>query len=285
MSIGVICRMNQARSIFVEGVLTKNFPELDFFSSGVEALSGSAPIDGVEELAKVWEIDLSKKRSSSIQDDQNEILEAELIICAEMEFEQLIRRLGYSGKVINFEQLVTDSFFMPLDPNGLEVDKFKRELAKSAALSIKAVRSHLGLFFANSITVVTPNSANDSNLALAHAIMEARIKNAILVDADFRAPNLVEINEQGLEVVEFDIHNLDQLALEVITNQQILTHQYQINHPGQVLLSPIFNTFLQKLTQARPVVLLTAPRYTNANRLSDSYIFSAYTDDISIISA
>jgi len=277
--------MNQARSIFVEGVLTKNFPELDFFSSGVEALSGSAPIDGVEELAKVWEIDLSKKRSSSIQDDQNEILEAELIICAEMEFEQLIRRLGYSGKVINFEQLVTDSFFMPLDPNGLEVDKFKRELAKSAALSIKAVRSHLGLYFANSITVVTPNSANDSNLALAHAIMEARIKNAILVDADFRAPNLVEIKEQGLQVVEFDIHNLDQLALEVITNQQILTHQYQINHPGQVLLSPLFNTFLQKLTQARPVVLLTAPRYTNANRLSDSYIFSAYTDDISIISA
>jgi hypothetical protein len=202
-----------------------------------------------------------------------------------MEFEQLIRRLGYSGKVINFEQLVTDSFFMPLDPNGLKVDKFRRELAKSAALSIKAVRSHLGLYFANSITVVTPNSANDSNLALAHAIMEARIKNAILVDADFRAPNLVEIKEQGLEVVEFDIHNLDQLALEVITNQQILTHQYQINHPGQVLLSPLFNTFLQKLTQARPVVLLTAPRYTNANRLSDSYIFSAYTDDISIISA
>jgi len=285
MSIGVICRMNQARSIFVEGVLTKNFPELDFFSSGVEALSGSAPIDGVEELAKVWEIDLSKKRSSSIQDDQNEILEAELIICAEMEFEQLIRRLGYSGKVINFEQLVTDSFFMPLDPNGFKVDKFKRELAKSAALSIKAVRSHLGLYFANSITVVTPNSANDSNLALAHAMMEAQINNTILVDADFRAPNLVEIKEQGLEVVEFDIHNLDQLALEVITNQQILTHQYQINHPGQVLLSPLFNTFLQKLTQARPVVLLTAPRYTNANRLSDSYIFSAYTDDISIISA
>jgi hypothetical protein len=202
-----------------------------------------------------------------------------------MEFEQLIRRLGYSGKVINFEQLVTDSFFMPLDPNGLKVDKFRRELAKSAALSIKAVRSHLGLSFANSIKVVTPNSANDSNLALAHAIMEATIKNAILVDADFRAPNLVEIKEQGLEVVEFDIHNLDQLALEVITNQQILTHQYQINHPGQVLLSPLFNTFLQKLTQARPVVLLTAPRYTNANRLSDSYIFSAYTDDISIISA
>ena len=285
MSIGVICRMNQARSIFVEGVLTKNFPELDFFSSGVEALSGSAPIDGVEELAKVWGIDLSKKRSSSIQDDQNEILEAELIICAEMEFEQLIRRLGYSGKVINFEQLVTDSFFMPLDPNGFKVDKFKRELAKSAALSIKAVRSHLGLYFANSITVVTPNSANDSNLALAHAMMEAQINNTILVDADFRAPNLVEIKEQGLEVVEFDIHNLDQLALEVITNQQILTHQYQINHPGQVLLSPLFNTFLQKLTQARPVVLLTAPRYTNANRLSDSYIFSAYTDDISIISA
>ena len=285
MSIGVICRMNQARSIFVEGVLTKNFPELDFFSSGVQAVSGSATIDGVEELAKVWEIELTKKRSSTIQEDLSEILEAELIICAEMAFEPAIRLLGYSGKVLNFEQLVTDSFFMPLDPNGFKVDKFKRELAKSAALSIKAVRSHLGLYFANSITVVTPNSANDSNLALAHAMMEAQINNTILVDADFRAPNLAEIKEQGLEVVEFDIHNLEQLTLEVITNQQILTHQYQINHPGQVLLSPLFNTFLQKLTQARPVVLLTAPRYTNANRLSDSYIFSAYTDDISIISA
>ena len=277
--------MNQARSIFAEGVLTKNFPELEFFSSGVEAQSGSSLIDGVEELAKVWEISLTKKRSSSIQEDQSEILEAELIICAEMQFEPLIRKLGYSGKVLNFEQLVTDSFFMPLDPNGLSVDKFKRELAKTAAIAIKAVRSHLRLEFSNSITVVTPNSASDSNLALAHALMESKINNAILVDADFRAPNLSEIKEQGLEEIEFDIQNLDQLSYEIITNQQILTHQYQINHPGQVLLSPNFNTFLQKLTQDRPAVLLTAPRYTNANRLSDSYIFSAYTDNISVISA
>jgi len=277
--------MNQARSIFAEGVLTKNFPELEFFSSGVEAQSGSSLIDGVEELAKIWEISLTKKRSSSIQEDQSEILEAELIICAEMQFEPLIRKLGYSGKVLNFEQLVTDSFFMPLDPNGLSVDKFKRELAKTAAIAIKAVRSHLRLEFSNSITVVTPNSASDSNLALAHALMESKINNAILVDADFRAPNLSEIKEQGLEEIEFDIQNLDQLSYEIITNQQILTHQYQINHPGQVLLSPNFNTFLQKLTQDRPAVLLTAPRYTNANRLSDSYIFSAYTDNISVISA
>ena len=174
---------------------------------------------------------------------------------------------------------------MPLDPNGLSVDKFKRELAKTAAIAIKAVRSHLRLEFSNSITVVTPNSASDSNLALAHALMESKINNAILVDADFRAPNLLEIKEQGLEGIEFDIQNLDQLSYEIITNQQILTHQYQINHPGKVLLSPNFNTFLQKLTQDRPAVLLTAPRYTNANRLSDSYIFSAYTDNISVISA
>ena len=285
MSIGIICRMNQARSIFAEGVLTRNFPDFEFFSSGVEAKSGSPLIDGVEELAKVWEINLTKKRSSSIQDDQSEILESDLIICAEMQFEPLVRRLGYSGKVLNFEQLVNDSFFMPLDPNGLNVDKFKRELAKTAAISIKAVRGHLGLHFANSIIVVTPNSASDSNLALAHAVMEAKINNAILVDADFRAPNLAEIKEQGLDVVEFDIHNFDQVSLEALSNQQILTHRYQINHPGQILLAPLFETFLQKLTQERPLVLLTAPRYTNANRLSDSYIFSAYTDNISVISA
>jgi protein-tyrosine-phosphatase len=285
MSIGVICRMNQARSIFVEGVLTKNFPELDFFSSGVEAVSGSAVIDGVEELAKTWEIELTKKRSSTIQEDMPEILEAELIICTEMAFEQAIRLLGYNGKVLNFEQLVTDSFFMPLDPEGLFVDKFRRELAKAAAISIKAVRSHLGLSFANPIKVVTPNSAADSNLALAHSVMEARIDNAILIDADFRAPNLAEIKEQGLETVEFDIKNFDQKLLEKITNQNILTHQYQINHPGQILLNPLFANFLQILTQDRPIVLLTAPRYTNSLRLSDSYIFSAYTDNISVISA
>jgi protein-tyrosine-phosphatase len=285
MSIGVICRMNQARSIFVEGVLTKNFPELDFFSSGVEAVSGSAVIDGVEELAKTWEIELTKKRSSTIQEDMPEILEAELIICTEMAFEQAIRLLGYSGKVLNFEQLVTDSFFMPLDPEGLFVDKFRRELAKAAAISIKAVRSHLGLSFANPIKVVTPNSAADSNLALAHSVMEAKIDNAILIDADFRAPNLSEIKEQGLETVEFDIKNFDQKLLEKITNQNILTHQYQINHPGQILLNPLFANFLQILTQDRPIVLLTAPRYTNSLRLSDSYIFSAYTDNISVISA
>ena len=93
------------------------------------------------------------------------------------------------------------------------------------------------------------------------------------------------LKEKGEEVIEFDIKNFDQLPLESITNQQILTHQYQINHPGQILLAPIFTTFLQRLTQVRPVVLLTAPRYTNSLRLSDSYIFSAYTDNISVISA
>ncbi|NCZ57919.1 MAG: hypothetical protein EBY75_06375, partial [Actinobacteria bacterium] len=79
--------MNQARSPFAEGVLTKNFPEHEFFSSGVEAVTGSELIDGVAELAKVWDIELTKKRSSSINDDLAEILEAELIICAELKFE------------------------------------------------------------------------------------------------------------------------------------------------------------------------------------------------------
>lgn len=285
MSIGVICRMNQARSPFAEGVLTKNFPEHEFFSSGIEAVTGSELIDGVAELAKVWDIELTKKRSSSINDDLAEILDAELIICAELKFESYIRRLGYLGKIVCFEHLVTDSFFMPLDPEGFRVDKFKRELAKTAALSIKAVREHLGISFANSIKVITPNSTSDSDLALSHAIMESKINNAILVDVDFRAPNTQAIKEQQLNLIEFDIKDLTTLPTLEGLASAVLSHKYQLNHPGEVLLSPTFASFLSHLTQLHPVTLLTAPRYTSSNRLSDSFIISAYADKISLISA
>lgn len=285
MLVAVICRMNQARSPFVQGVLLKNFGDHQIISSGFEAIHGHNLIDGVAELAKSWDIPLPKKTSSQLQDDKAELLKADLIICAEERFEAGVRELGFTGKVISFEKLLLDPSFMPLDPEGLTDDKFKRELAKASALAIRAVRDELSLTFPNPILVVTPNGTTDCDLALTSALMEARLRDAILVDADLRAPNTAGIRELNLTSIEFDLNDLDNLQLPTDNASQILTHKYQVNHPGQFLLSPIWSNFLMKLTQDRPVVLLTAPRYTPSTRLPESFLISAYASEISLISS
>ena len=285
MLVAVICRMNQARSPFVQGVLLKNFGDHQIISSGFEAIPGNNLIGGVEELAKSWDIPLPKKKSTQLQDDKAELLKADLIICAEARFEGAVRELGYSGKITSFESLIFDPSFMPLDPEGLTVDKFKREIAKASAVAIRAVRNELSLTFPNPILVVTPNGTTDCDLALTHAVMEAKLRDAILVDADLRAPNTAGIRELNLTSIEFDLNDLDNLQLPTDNASQILTHKYQVNHPGQFLLSPIWSNFLMKLTQHRPVVLLTAPRYTPSTRLPESFLISAYASAISLISS
>ena len=285
MLVAVICRMNQARSPFAQGVLIKNFNDHQIISSGFEAIPGYGLIEGLEELAKSWDIPLPKKHSTQLQGDKAELLKADLIICAEARFEDAVRELGYVGKMISFEDLTFDPSFMPLDPDGLTIDKFKRELAKSAALAIRAVRAELSLTFPNSILVVTPNGDSDCELALTHAVMEAKLRDAILVDADLRAPNTVGIRELNLESIEFDLNDLESLQIPSPNSLQILTHKYQVNHPGQYLLSPIWSNFLMQLTQHRPVVLLTAPRYTQSSRLPEPFLISAYATEISLISS
>ena len=285
MRIVTVCRMNQARSPFAQAVLERNFPEDHISSTGVVAVGGYSVPDAVRETASRWGVPITQIQSRALSDVAPEIMSADLVITAEKSQINAIRNLGYKGLIRNYEEIVEDPDFVPMDPVGLIPDAMSRELGKVGALTLRAAIEAKGFEHQNNIHVVIPHGVSDMALALANAQMSRLAENAILIDCDLRAPLIHEIEDLGLERIFFDIDQIDSMDLTPITSQQILTHPRQVDFPEKYFLSPAWREWIQRLADRSPVVLITAPRHSQARRLADSYLASYMADEFSVISA
>jgi protein-tyrosine-phosphatase len=277
--------MNQARSPFAQAVLERNFPEDHISSTGVVAVGGYSVPDAVRETASRWGVPITQIQSRALSDVAPEIMSADLVITAEKSQINAIRNLGYKGLIRNYEEIVEDPDFVPMDPVGLIPDAMSRELGKVGALTLRAAIEAKGFEHQNNIHVVIPHGVSDMALALANAQMSRLAENAILIDCDLRAPLIHEIEDLGLERFFFDIDQIDSMDLTPITSQQILTHPRQVDFPEKYFLSPAWREWIQRLADRSPVVLITAPRHSQARRLADSYLASYMADEFSVISA
>lgn len=285
MRIVTVCRMNQARSPFAQAVLERNFPEDHISSTGVVAVGGYSVPDAVRETASRWGVPITQIQSRALSDVAPEIMSADLVITAEKSQINAIRNLGYKGLLRNYEEIIEDLDFIPMDPVGLFPDAMSRELGKVGALTLRAVIEAKGFEHQNNIHAVIPHGVSDMALALANAQMSRLAENAILIDCDLRAPLIHEIEDLGLERIFFDIDQIDSMDLTPITSHQILTHPRQVDFPEKYFLSPAWREWIQRLADRSPVVMITAPRHSQARRLADSYLASYMADEFSVISA
>ena len=284
MRIVTVCRMNQARSPFAQAVLERNFPEDQISSSGVYAIEGSEVSGAVIEIAKNWQVPISSVKSRPLSKASREFAEADLVIVAENTQRDAVRNLGYAGEIRSFEEIVEDPDFTPIDPVGLLPDAMSRELGKVGALTLRAAIDAKGYPHLNTIQAVIPHGVTDLTLALANAQLTRTAENAILIDADLRAPIHEDLGEMGLERIYYDIETVAGGELPTLLPNQILTHQRQVDFPERYFLSPTWREWIQKLAEQMPVVMITAPRHSKARRLADSYLASYMADSFSVIS-
>ena len=130
--------MNQARSPFAQAVLERNFPEDHISSTGVVAVGGYSVPDAVRETASRWGVPITQIQSRALSDVAPEIMSADLVITAEKSQINAIRNLGYKGLLRNYEEIIEDLDFIPMDPVGLFPDAMSRELGKVGALTLRA---------------------------------------------------------------------------------------------------------------------------------------------------
>jgi protein-tyrosine-phosphatase len=284
MHIGLVCTMNQARSPFAEMVLAANFPEHDFFSTGVKAIYGTPIMDSVAAAAKEWGLQSPKKGSTTIYNDEAKILISDLIVVAESDQKKSISEMGYSKSIRAYSEIFEDPDFTPRDPEGLPFDALKRELGKVVAVSLRAVLDADGYSHKYPVIAVTPHGVSDLGMALAHAQLERVDRKAILIDGDIRAPHDMEIANAGLERVFFDISKLDECDYASLAPNQILTHIREVDYPEKFFVKGLWRNFLGKMSQIAPVVVLTAPRHSHMRKLADSYLASYMADEFSVIS-
>lgn len=275
--------MNQARSPFAAAVLARLFPDETFHSSGIAANTSSNFLEQVVATATSWQIPMAKGESKSITDDRQAILNSDLVICAESGYAKPIRDLGYLGKIICFEELLPEMDFMPQDPEGLGLDKLRRELGKSACLATRALLQIKPPRNGFVILAVIPNGTTDLQLALTQAQFERDIRGAVLIDSDLRSPYIAESKELGLKRKLFDCLDLNP-NLE-IAKDEILSHCRDLETPEAIFLDPRWLEFVSTIAQKSPVVLICAPRNTKVRPLADSYLAAILADEISIISS
>ena len=285
MRIVTVCRMNQARSPFAQAVLERNFPDDQISSTGVVAVVGSSVPEVVRKTASQWGVPISQVQSRPLGEVAPEIMNADLVITAEKSQSDAIRNLGYKGVIRNYEEIIEDLDFVPIDPVGLLNDSMSRELGKVGALTLRAAIDAKGFVHQHKIHVVIPHGVSDMALALANAQMSRIAENAILIDCDLRAPLIHEIEDLGLERIFFDIDQIECMELDSITSRQILTHPRQVDFPEKYYLSPAWREWIQRLANRSPVVLITAPRHSRMRRLADSYLASYMADEFTVISA
>ena len=285
MRIVTVCRMNQARSPFAQAVLERNFPGDQISSTGVSAIEGTAILPSVIETARNWGVPITQTKSRTLRNASNDLLIADLVIAAEQSHADSVRNLGYKGALRNYEEILEDRDFIPVDPGGLLPDAVSRELGKVGALTLRAALDAKGYPHAHDIHVVIPHGVSDLGVALAHAQMSRMSEGAILIDADLRAPLINEIEDLGLERIFFDVDQLEVVDLPEITSGQILTHSRQLDFPEKYFLSPAWREWIQRLADKSPVVIVTAPRHSRMRRLADSYLASYMSDEFTVISA
>ena len=138
MHIVTGCRMNQARSPFAQAVLQRNFPEDFITSCGVAAINGTPFLESVEKIAARWMVPITKKTSTAVEVDRDELLAADLIITADDYQLDVIRGLGYQGVARSYEEIIGDTDFIPADPDGMTFDGISRELGKVGACTLRA---------------------------------------------------------------------------------------------------------------------------------------------------
>ena len=277
--------MNQARSPFAQAVLERNFPHDHISSSGVKAIQGTSIMTNVNHVAHDWAAPISKKHSTDINNDRDNILNADLVICAEQPQCDSIRSLGYTGDLISFEEILSDKDFIPSDPDGYSPDQLRRELGKVAALTLRAVLNRKQVSHQFPVLAVIPHGISDLGVALAHAQFERKLRGAILIDVDLRAPVIDEAFDQDLGRITYDVDNLFTSPRLLADESQILSHNRQIDMPEKYFIDPLWREFISLYSNQMPVVLLTAPRHSRMRRLPDSYLASFHADEFSVISS
>ncbi len=285
MKIVVVCTMNQARSPFAQAVLERNFPGDEISSSGVAAILDTPIMKNVIHVAADWNCPITKTNSTNLEIDRENILAADLVICAEIEQNESVRALGYSGDLISFEEILNDRDFEPHDPDGYSPDQLRRELGKVAALTLRAVLDKKQVVNAFPVLAVIPHGISDLGVALAHAQFERKLRGAILIDVDLRAPVIEEAREQGLTRTIYNVDDLFTSPRNLADESQLLSHGRQLDMPERYFIDPLWREFISLYSNQMPVVLLTAPRHSRMRRLPDSYLASFNADEFSVISS
>ncbi|MEI6648424.1 MAG: hypothetical protein WCO08_02160 [Actinomycetes bacterium] len=275
MKVLTICKMNQARSALAEAVIRRFLPNLEISSAGVQAVSNTPYLTSVVQLSRKWGVAIAEGGSKTL-DLSLELIEADLVICAEAWMKDDPRIQAADRQVVSYEDFASDSSFMPFDPETMTGRTLETELAKVAWVNLRAVRELWSGFFQHEIVVVIPETEFQTESAIAFARERAADTSGLIIDADVRSPIPGEFRRSGLSVGPISL-------AEGAHSFEVLSGIVEKSQPEAFLLSMDWRDLLADLCVDRPLYLVTAPQIIPTGPLPDAYLAAIWASEIHVI--
>jgi len=283
MRISIICRLNQARSVFAHCLVANQFPELEVESAGIDTELGLEPLPLIMEIAQEWGLSAFIHTPKHIDQLKSFIEASDLILISEPYMAKSLLDYNFVGKLAALEDFVLDSNFLPKDPIGLREEKMKIELAKIFYATTRAIECELGFTSKFEVKSVIPLSHSDNELAFTFARFERQQTQGFLIDCDLRSPYSNDFASED-DFHYYDPGNFGPEENLLKFKSKIWTPYREFRNPEALLISRSWREQIVKISQIAPVTLLTAPRNVNGHELPDSFLASSVCTNITTIS-
>jgi protein-tyrosine-phosphatase len=263
MRVGIVCRKNEARSPNLVRLLSKRYPEIDFWSAGTSVLMGESKSIALKLLANA-DFPEFTHTPQTLKSQTSSLLTTDLVIVTEDEMEEKVLSLGFRNKVVSLESVSVIQGLRVHDPINLDEKLFNFEIIKYLLLSTIVIESFLGAKTVLGILPKNPFSVHSAYDAIkgyekaGHTIINTGLK--------YRSP-FRKFGEDVFSIKAFDGDWSAQLLCK--EEKRYIDFQDELHSPARVLLSDQWRENINCVSSTRKLVLTTSPLF-NGSGMPDS---------------
>ena len=258
VSVLVVCRHNQARSIVIGALLRELFPGRRVLTSGVDANTGARIPDSTSALCENWGLVEFDRTSSALEQFEDLDQDCKVLAADDAIRDSLIELLPQL-KAQSLYDYCESKELRPIDPKYLDYDEFCLEIAKAIIPSLRWADEVLSLRRSPITSTLFQDEAHIlSEIGLRQLAMH---QNSLLIDTNLAFPNWQLWEKLGYEIIEFNPRHLANMDIsstfQRVKGTATLVSKYEVDFPERMFLSKSWRNFLYKVSEVRKVHLVS----------------------------
>ena len=242
MRIHVVCRQNQARSIITSAILRKLLPDIQIFSSGIEAKTGSPIPIHISDIAERWGLESIDRLSTNFL-DSNPAFADDLVICADKSIYSHLAKLIDTSQLLNAQDFALAKFLIPKDPVGMSLYATETELAKLIVTSVCAIESRRNLLESeNASALLYEEGFEDLVQEIIKSWLES--KKGLVIDLNLRIPNKTVWQSLDFPIKFFDPRRINEFV-NIEPKNAILVSRFEFDNLARVFTGKFWSNFMR----------------------------------------
>jgi protein-tyrosine-phosphatase len=280
MSIVFVCNQNLARSQTLFAYFSSVLTSEEFHCLGLIAHENGQLPSNIIEILRDWGLPFQNLRAKNLYQHLDIIASAEYIFCLSDLISEMIKNLGFKGKVVNLEDLARNMDIQISDPQLIPRNLIEFELAKILRVATQAMRDIGKLPINNLVMAIIPRHESQVNRKLLEDLT-LRYPRHLIFYGDIVAPKVIENLAQSVTYEYVQSGKFFSLPSDC-GNAKFLIPKHSVEVPNSIYLGNIWRNLLDSFID-RQIVIVPPPLYTGFGVNASSYLASLQFIDMEIL--